>query len=75
MSLFKLLHGINYINLLFSSPKLSAVAHACNSSPWKAGAGSQPKLNGAPYLEQMKQKSCHLEPLKEYSKVILMALE
>lgn len=62
MSLFKLLHGINYLNLLFSSPKLSAVAHACNSSTWKAGAQSQHKLHGAPYLEQMKQKLCHPDP-------------
>lgn len=74
MSLFKFLHGINYLNLLFSSLKLSAVPHACNSSPWKAGAQSQPNLHGAPYLEQMKQWIWTAD-LKEYFEVILMALE
>lgn len=53
MSLFKLLHGINYLNLLFSSPKLSAVAHTCNSNTLKAGAQSQLQLHGAPSLEQI----------------------
>lgn len=53
MSLFKLLHGINYLNLLFSSPKMSAVAHTCNSSTLKAGAQSQLQLHGAPSLEQI----------------------